>query len=196
VEDATITNNFFSTSARWRAAILCTAGNGGGPQRGAITIAGNTFCGPFDRSGAAIVISGARGAAYRQDRFVIKNNLIANVGDGVNLAVDYAPTQFVADGNIYDPAARFRWNNPKHWESRSFSAWRQTVEQDVRSTTGTPTFVDFTGGDLHLANQDDIATRTGVDIRQIAAWDIDGDSRSASHPEAGADVPARWPGRR
>jgi hypothetical protein len=124
VENATITNNFFSTSARWGAAILCTAGNGGGPQRGTITIAA------------------ARGAGFLQNRFVIKNNLISGAGDGLNIAAAYAPTDFVADGNVYDPDARFRWNNRKHWESISFAEWQAATNQDAHSKTAAPAFVD------------------------------------------------------
>jgi hypothetical protein len=136
VENVTITGNVFSTSARWGAAILCSAGNGGGPQRGTITIAGNTISGPFDRSQAAIAVLAARGAAHRQNRFIIKNNLIAKAGDGLNVAVDYAPTDFVADENVYDPHAGFRWNNPKHWESVSFADWQAATSQDGNSKTG------------------------------------------------------------
>ncbi len=142
VENATITDTFFSTSARWGAAILCTAGNGGGPQRGTITIAGNTMLGPFDRTRAAITISAPRGDQYRQNRFVIKNNLISSAGDGPNIVANYAPTDFVADGNLYDPDARFRWNNSKHWESISFADWRAATNQDANSKTGRPPFVD------------------------------------------------------
>ena len=142
VENATITNNFFSTSAVWGAAILCTAGNGGGPQRGTITIEGNTMLGPFDRTRAAITISTARGAAYRQNRLVIKNNRISNADEGCNIAANYAPTGFVAGENVYDPDARFRWNNSKHWESISFADWQAATDQDANSKTGTPPFVD------------------------------------------------------
>ena len=142
VENAAITDNFFSTSAGWGAAILCTAGNGGGPQRGTITIAGNTMLGPFDRSRAAITISAPRGAAYRQNRFIIRNNLISNAGDGPNIAADYAPTDFIADENVYDPDARFRWNDPKHWESISFADWQAATNQDLNSKPGLPLSVD------------------------------------------------------
>jgi hypothetical protein len=189
VENATITNNFFSASASWGAAILCAAGNGGGPQRGTITIAGNTLSGPFDRSRAAITIAAARGAAYRQNRFIIKNNLISGAGDGLNIAADYAPTDFVADGNVYDPHARFRWNNLKHWESISFADWRAATNQDRSSNTGSPAFVDAAAGNLHLASEDKIASRSGVDVTEITGVDIDGHPRSASHPVAGADAP-------
>ena len=142
VENTTITDNFFSTSAKWQAAILCAAGNGGGPQRGTITVARNTILGPFDRAGAAIKIVPARGAEYLQNRFIIKNNLISKAGEGLNIAVSYAPADFVADGNVYDPDAHFRWNNLKHWESISFADWRAATNQDANSKIDPSLFPD------------------------------------------------------
>jgi hypothetical protein len=111
-----------------------------GPEDGAedvITIAGNTMVGPFDRSRAAITISAARRAAHRQNGFVIKSNRVSNAGEGCNIAANYAPTDFVADENAYDPDARFRWDNTKHWESISFIDWQAATGQDANSKTGT-----------------------------------------------------------
>jgi len=189
VENVTITNNFFSGSVGWGAAVLCGASNGGGPQPGTLTIAGNTLFGPFSKSRAGIAIQTARKGAYRQNRFVIKNNVIANTGSGLNIAVDYAPTDFVADGNAYDGSAGFRWNNRKHWESVSFTAWRAATKQDANSRTGTPAFVDPAAGDLHLNKEDAVARGAGVDITKITKVDIDGQPRSSARPAAGADVP-------
>ena len=189
VENATITNNFFSGPAGLGAAILCRAGNGGGPQPGVITIVGNTVCGPFDKSRAGIDIRFLPGVRHRQERFVVHNNIIAQAGPGANIAVAYAPAHFVADGNVYDEKAGFRWNNPKHWERFSFAAWRAATHQDAHSRTAVPAFVDVRAGDLHLRTTDSVARRTGVNITGITKVDIDGQSRSSTHPTAGADVP-------
>ena len=72
----------------------------------------------------------------------IKNNVISGAGEGCNIAADYAPTDFVADENVYDPDARFRWDNSKHWESISFADWQNATNQDPNSKTGTPPVVD------------------------------------------------------
>ena len=98
--------------------------------------------GPFDRAGAAIKIVPARGAEYLQNRFIVKNNLISKAGEGLNIAVSYAPADFVADGNVYDPDARFRWNNSKHWESISFADWRAATSQDANSKIDPSPFPD------------------------------------------------------
>ena len=189
VEDVVIANNFFCGPAGWGAAVLCTACNGGGPQHGTIAIAGNTMLGPFAKARAAIAIEAAQLGAYRHQRFVIKNNLIANAGDGLNVAVDYAPQRLIADGNVYDADAGFRWNNRKHWESVALAAWKAATRQDVHSRRGTPLFVDPAAGDLHLAQKDSIARGAGVDISQTVPVDFDGQPRSPKRPVAGADVP-------
>ncbi len=138
VENATITNNLFTTTVGWGAAILCGACNGGGPQPGTITIVGNTMYGPFDRSRAAIAIAKPRQEAFLQQSFVIKNNIIANARPGLNVAVNYAPDEFVAEGNLYDADAGFRWNEPKHWLSVPFSDWQTATRQDANSRVGEP----------------------------------------------------------
>ena len=189
VENATITNNFFSGPAGWGAAVLCTASNGGGPQVGTLTIAGTPFVGPFDRSRGAIAIQTARRGKYRQESFIIRNNIVARAGEGANVAADYAPTRFVADGNVYDPKAAFRWNDPKHWQSVPFAAWRAATGQDRNSRPAVPAFVDLAAGDLHLKKADTAARGRGVDITRITNHDIDGHPRSAIRPTAGADAP-------
>jgi len=138
VENVFIRNNLFSTVHGWGAAILCGVSNGGGPQPGTVTITGNTIRGPFHETRAGISIETKQGGQYRQNNFVIRNNVIANAGVGQNIALDYAPTNFVAGGNVYDPRAGFRWNNRKHWESISFPEWQAATGQDADSRLAEP----------------------------------------------------------
>ena len=195
VEDATITNNFMYTTVGWRGGIFSAAGNGGGPQTGVITIAGNTIYGPFTytdqwgfkRDGGIRIIPNASLAHVQQD-YVIKSNIIANAGAGKNVEVSYAPTGFVADGNVYDPSANFRWNETRHWITIPFSQWKTVTGQDANSRTGNPVFVNPVAGDLHLDPSDTVARGAGVDITGITLVDFDGDLRSAVSPTAGADV--------
>ena len=189
VENATITNNFFSTNVGWGAAILCRACNGGGRQPGIITIAGNTMRGPFDQSRAGIVIEAPRQEAFLQHNFIIKNNIVANANPGLNVAANYAPEHFAADGNFYDAAAEFRWKEPKHWITMSFADWQVATSQDHESRVGVAEFANATIGDLHRQDKGSTGLYTGVDITSITPIDIDGQSRSATHPIAGADAP-------
>jgi len=191
VENVAITNNFVSTSASWGGAILCSASNGGGPQPGCVTIAGNTIAGPFAKGRAGITVNTARRGEYRQNHFVIKNNVVANAGAGLNVAVDYAPTDLVADGHVYDARAGFLWDNTHVWESQSFDQWQAATGQDAGSATGVPQFVDLEAGDLHLAEQDALPRGVGVDVTNITKSDFDGQPRLPARPTPGADVPLK-----
>jgi hypothetical protein len=126
----------------------------------------------------------------RQQRFIIKNNIIAVAGDGRNFAVDYAPQKSVADVNVYDARAGFRWSEPKHWLSMSFDEWKAATGQDVNSRTGAPEFVNAAAGVLHLHRSDTVGRAIGVDPTGITQVDFDGEPRNAARSVAGADVPA------
>jgi hypothetical protein len=94
--------------------------------------------GPFARSRAGIVIAAPRQEAFLQHNFVIKNNIIVSASPGLNVAANYAPENFTADGNLYDPAAEFRWKERKHWISMSFAEWQEATGQDHESRIGVP----------------------------------------------------------
>ena len=198
VEDATITNNFmYTTTSGWRGGISSGAGNGTGPQIGTITIAGNTICGPFTyvdmygtKRASAITVVPKTDLAYKQQDYVIKNNVIGEAIDGdKNIEVSYAPTGWVANGNVYDPDAVFRWDETQHWVTISFSEWKTETGQDANSTLDEPLFVDDANYDYHLDPNDTVAQGKGVDISGIVDYDYDGDTRDSSTKTAGADVP-------
>ena len=63
----------------------------------------------------------------------IAKQLIGRLSILAQRAVNYAPQNLVADGNLYDAAAEFRWNEPKHWISMSFADWRAATGQDRRA---------------------------------------------------------------
>ena len=197
VQNATITNNFMYTTVGWGGGVRCAAGNGGGPQKGTIRIAGNTICGPFfyksiwgPRNGRGISILPSASMVHKQNDYVIENNIIANTVEGdKNIETDYAPSNLISRGNVYAPGARFRWNETKHWVTMSFSEWKAATGQDADSKTGRPAFVDAAGGDFHLRPEDTVAQGAGVDITKTTKTDFDGHPRSSTHLVAGADVP-------
>ncbi len=193
LEDATITNNFFTATTGYEVGIRCETGNNIVPQTGTLTIAGNTIYGPFEyesiwgfRSGSAILLT-PKDVVYKQQNYVIKNNVIANTGSGDNIELDYAPTGLIANGNIYDPSGQFRWDETQHWVTLSFSQWQAATGQDANSKLAVPTFINAPD-DLHLSAADTVAIGFGVDITAITDHDFDGDPRSAATPTAGADV--------
>ena len=196
VKDVAITNNFMYSTAGWAGGITSGAGNGGGPTTGTLTIAGNTICGPLAytdqwgaKLGGGIRIVPNDSLAYKQRNYVIKNNVIANTRGGANVEVSYAPPGLVADGNVYDPGGKFRWNDRRHWILMDFAAWQKASGQDLHSRVGCPSFANAKAGDLHLAPDDRVARGAGVDVTPIAPVDFDGDPRAPQGDAAGADVP-------
>ena len=188
-EDVVITNNFISFSTGMRSGIQFEGGNNAGPQgAGTITIAGNTFYG--SPSGAAIFLDDRR--AYPVHSWDVRNNIIANVrGSYRNVRTDYAPTNWVANGNVYDgDYPSFKWNNAN---VATLGAWQTVTGQDAGSKAGKPNFVAPAAGDLHLDPNDTVARGFGVDITDITTWDFDGDARDPGNPTAGADVEGASP---
>ena len=183
VGTVTITNNFFSSTVPFMG-ILSRAGNASATPTGTVTIAGNTIYGPSDY-GAIYLITGR---AYPKEDFVVKNNIIANVGTNYrNISSSYAPANWVANGNVYDGRhPSFVWNGDN---ITSLADWQAATGQDADSRSGRPKFVNAANGDLHLDPEDTVAQGFGVDITSITKHDFDGQPRSASRPVAGADAP-------
>ena len=185
-EDVTITNNFFSSTRENARAIRSDASNTEGDQPGVITIAGNTMYGPGSGSDYCGLFIGYGTNPYKQNDYVIKNNIIANTGsNNKNVRVINEPNRWVANGNIYDPVGLYVWDSS---EITTFADWQTATGQDANSKTDTPIFVDASNGDLHLDPSDNTAEGAGVDITSITTVDFDGDARSATTPWAGADV--------
>ena len=187
VEDLTITNNFIwltQTTGNTRG-FRSDCGNDGGAQPGTITFAGNTIYGP----GSGDLFRGISiwtPNTYPQQNYVIKNNIVANVGpDNRNISTTYAPSGWIANGNIYDDDGNYVWNGT--WYG-TFAEWQTASGQDANSRTGDPVFVDDANGDLHIDPSDTLVEGAGVDITSITTSDIDGDARSPTTPWAGADV--------
>ena len=185
-ENVTITNNFFSFTQQNARPIVSSAGNTQSEQPGVVTIAGNTFHGPGFGSNHKGIIIGYVTMPYPQNDFVVRNNIIANVGSSNrNIQVFYAPTRWIANGNVYDSSGRYTWSGST---MTSFTSWKSVTGQDAGSKTGSPMFVDGPAGDLHLDPSDTVARGFGVDISDITEWDFDGDRRDPNIPTAGADV--------
>ena len=192
-EDITITNNFISSVSDigLYVGIHSGAGNDSGPQPGTITIAGNTIYGLAwmnQWTGPCYGIKIATTKAYPQNGFVIKNNIVTKMNDAnenYNVEVTYAPTSFVANGNIYSDDGEWIWDGNV---CATLSDWQTASGQDANSQTGDPLFVDDANGDLHIHPNDTLVEGAGVDITDITTVDIDGDARPSSTPWPGADV--------
>ncbi len=188
-EDVTITNNFIwisDTDMKGRGIRIDSGAMAavGQPPVGTITLAGNTIYGPgsgSDFRGIGIWST----TTYPQDSYVIKNNLIANIGaSNVNFYVAYEANDWTCNGNIYDDDGSFVWNGDFYL---SFAQWKN-YGNDPNGSTGDPLFVDAANGNFHLDPNDTVAIGVGLDISSITDHDFDGDTRDATTLTVGADV--------
>ena len=184
-EDITITNNFFSSTRENARAIRSDASNTEGDQPGVITIAGNTMYGPGSGVDYCGLFIGYGSNPYKQNDYVIKNNIFANTGSGnKNVRVVNEPSRWVANGNLYDDDGNYVWGGVSY---STLSDWQTATGQDANSTTGDPQFVDDANADFHIHPNDTLVEGKGVDITGITTVDYDGDSRDPNTPWPGAD---------
>ncbi|MBC8872907.1 MAG: hypothetical protein H8E44_26020 [Planctomycetes bacterium] len=183
VKNVTISNNMMYSAVGWGpAAIRCTAGNKSAPQDGTIRIVGNTMYGAA-REGMLVI---RPRTAFKHNDFVVRNNIFhATSGPKRQIVVNYRPTGFHSDGNVYNVGGTFAWGGGS---PQPFRTWRDVTGQDNASKTGAPLFMAAETGDLHLSPSDTVAIGTGVALECTSA-DFDGDLRSARPPVSGADVP-------
>ena len=111
---------------------------------------------------------------------VIKNNIIVNAGGGYALeaaSTAAAGTYFTSDYNNYYASS----TTPFGSGSSTLSAWQTASSQDANSVWGDPLYVSTS--DLHVQG----STPNNAGAALGVATDIDGDSRSTTTPDIGAD---------
>ena len=114
---------------------------------------------------------------------VFKNNIFTNSGGGYAAEASSsaaAGTYFTADYNVYNATGTnpFKYNNSA---ATTLAAWQTATSQDANSAFGDPLFNSAT--DLHV--QGTVANNTGTSVGTLT--DIDGDTRSTTTPDIGAD---------
>ena len=114
---------------------------------------------------------------------VFKNNIFTNTGGGYAAEASSAAvagTYFTADYNVYNATGTspFKYNNST---VATLAAWQTATSQDANSAFGDPLFSSAT--DLHA--QGALADNAGTPVGTLT--DIDGDSRSTTTPDIGAD---------
>ena len=115
----------------------------------------------------------------------LKNNIVANLNGGMVMVVQTAtaagaPAYFTSDNNLFfsTNTASFNYGGT----TMNDSVWKATTSQDANSVSGDPMFVNPLT-DLHTRGQDADNAGTPVGL----ATDIDGDTRSTTTPDIGAD---------
>ena len=132
-------------------------------------------------SGRAVYLNASTSTSYfTAGGNVLKNNIIVNAGGGYALEASTAAaagTYFTANNNNYYASS----TTPFGTGSSTLSAWQTASSQDANSVWGDPLFVSTT--DLHVqgASANNVGAALGV------LTDIDGDTRSATTPDMGAD---------
>ncbi len=114
----------------------------------------------------------------------IRNNIFSNTGLGyaveINSAIGLATisnlNNNVYNGNVLNP---FRYNAINH---TTLAAWQTAVARDANSVFGTVNF--YATNDLHVQNA--IANNMGTPLASVLL-DYDGQARSTTTPDAGAD---------
>ncbi len=189
VGDVEITNNFLATSkSPWEACILAAIGNYAASPPGRLVIANNTCVGEIRRYAAISIGSVATGEdpTYRQQNVVLKNNIVAGLGDGqANVQMEYVPDHLVSDFNVFDDAGGYGWQDE---ETEDLAAWQKALGVDQGSRECEPEFEDSGAGDLHLSRTDTCAQSRGENLSELTLVDVDGDPRPpAGAWDAGAD---------
>ena len=132
-------------------------------------------------AGRAVYLNASTSTSYfTPGGNVIKNNIIVNAGGGYALeaaSTAAAGTYFTSDYNNYYATS----STPFGTGSSTLSAWQTTSSQDANSVWGDPLFVSAT--DLHV--QGSSANNAGAALG--VATDIDGQTRSTTTPDIGAD---------
>lgn len=192
VNNVTISNNMISSTTPLDACIWSNAGNDGGPQSGTVNIVNNTCSVAMLRWGSIMI--GAEGGtlpAFPQQNYVVKDNVVTGLGSGqVNIATQYAPSNLVLDGNVYDPNGGFCWNttDPGTVTQSTLSGWRSVSGEGSAAKQCAPSFVNRSTGDFHLSSSDTCAQNGAVSVSSITSVDIDGDGRpQGTGWDAGAD---------
>ena len=197
--DLDVTNNvIFSTASTLRGGIVSSVSiDGVGAQPGTVRIAGNTIVGSnssFDLGCIGLCTLGC--SANKQEDYIVKNN-ICGEGDasGGNLDISYAPSGWIADGNIYDATMGFNWNGSTY---QTLAAYQSACDDgpggrecDPMSTEScTPSFVSpgSPNYNYHLLGSDTCARDAGVALTGITSRDIDNNPRPlGSGWDVGAD---------
>ena len=132
-------------------------------------------------AGRAVYLNASTSTSYfTPGGNVIKNNIFVNAGGGYAIEASStaaAGTYFTSDNNNYYGTS----TTPFGPGSSTLSAWQTASSQDANSVWGDPLFTSAT--DLHV--QGSAPNNAGAALG--VATDIDGDTRSTTTPDMGAD---------
>lgn len=177
LEDVVFTNNFCRAvgSAELRHFLHGDMGANADMSAASLLFQHNTYYAINDGSAfEAIVWLKNGGLSFDVDDINFSGNIISGVPtDGLNMNLDYTPSSWVADNNVYDADAEFDGFGAS---AQTFAQWQANVSNpgDDNSKTCMPSFTSVS--DLHLLNSDTCAL-DAFTTTALLSVDIDGDAR-------------------
>lgn len=182
VHSVSVTNNILVSTAPWDACIWVKTGNEQQLPSGRILVANNTCKGVIDRYAALVIGNPDQDLTFPHPDVQVSSNVVTGLEDGdLNLQVTYSPESWKADHNVYDPAGIYRWLDEP---AEDLATLRQLSGAEESTKACEPTFAS--NRDLHLDPSDTCARNHGASLPEVP-HDHDGEPRSASTPDSGAD---------
>lgn len=115
--------------------------------------------------------------------FDIKNNIFANNALGIAFYTDASYNNFTSDYNdLYTTGTQLVYNDYNNIYYQTLAMWSSATGDDASSLSLNPEYK--TDSDLHIANY--ALKSSGTPVSQVTD-DIDGDTRSTTSPDIGAD---------
>ena len=191
--DIFITNNVAYNTSNGALTTFITEGRGwsaGVTYTGTMYVVGNTIISTDSNGDGFSIFNWDGSQTIKPDNYELKNNIVYFGSDTgrENIEVDWAPSGFVAEGNVWASAGTFQWNGGT---VRSIiDDWQDDLGgcpgsgNDCDSFECVPSFVNTGTYDFHLASGDTCAKDQGVDISSITTVDYDNQVRD---DDIGAD---------
>jgi hypothetical protein len=198
LSDATITNNYISSSVGWESCIWASNGNPYAPDRGIVVIADNTCYGNITRwNHGAIIVGDPEGGTspFPGQSYTIEGNIIAAPGAAELIHTTYSPsTKWLSDYNALDltGGGDFTWNGGA---KTNLASWSTNSGGDRHSRSCLPVFVDASTGNFDLASTDTCARYQGTNLGSYTTVDIHGTARpqGAEYDIGGFEQPLTCP---
>ena len=195
VNNLRISNNVFRNTVQMRAHIdNGSSRSGSTPIPGTHRYLNNTFYGNVTAAGGwgALMIQNQAGLSQPMQNHDVRNNLFAGITSSATKMVFtvFAPTNFVAENNVYDPDGSLVWRNQT--ARTSIAQWQTDLGgcpgagNDCAAAECAASLVS--ANDMHLTSGDTCAMGKGQNVSSFTAIDMDGDARPLGGSwDAGAD---------
>jgi hypothetical protein len=144
-------------------------------------VANNSFC-ENSYSSEPVVIFASNSSTTSTTHFT--NNILANFGNGVAVSFSNYGTINSDYNDLYTKGSYLGLYNTTN--CAKLSNWQTASGGDANSVSGNPGFVSVAKGNLHCSKSSTAVAKKGTSLTYVTT-DIDGEARSATTPDIGAD---------